>query len=74
MRGHVAGAAGIAVVAPGAAEIAGLLEDPESGVPSLLERDGHAQTREAGAHDRDVQFRLAVKRCIHKSGPLASCF
>ena len=51
VRRHIARAVRIAVVAPGAAYLVGLLQDQE--VHALaLQRDGHAKTGEAGADDQ----------------------
>jgi hypothetical protein len=47
MRGHVAGAAGIRVVAPGAADIVCALEDDEVLHPALLQPDRPPRAREA---------------------------
>src|SRR5690348_3386041 len=54
MRGHVAGAARVGVVTPGAADLAGLLEDDEIVAAGPLELDRRAEPREAGSDDRDV--------------------
>lgn len=51
---HIAGAAWVVVVTPGAAEGVGLFGDKEVGEPGLLELDRHAQPGKAGANDRDV--------------------
>ena len=51
VRRDVAGAAGIGVVAPGAADVVGLLQDQE--VDALpLQRDAHAESGEPGADDQ----------------------
>lgn len=54
VRRHVAGGPGVVVVAPGAADVAGLLEDDEVVDPRLLESDRHAEPREARAEDQDA--------------------
>ena len=53
VRGHVAAAAGIGVVAPGAADLRGALEDGEVELPLLAQLDCHPEPREAGADDDD---------------------
>jgi hypothetical protein len=53
MRLHVARAAGVGVLAPGAAELVGLLEDEEVDA-GLLELDRHAEAGESGADDDDL--------------------
>ena len=53
VRLHVAGAARVVVVAPGAADVARLLEDDEVVDSRLLQADGHAQAGEAGSDDDD---------------------
>ena len=54
VRGHVAGAAGVAVLAPGASDARALLQHHEA-APRFLERDGHAQAREPRADDDRVE-------------------
>ncbi|MNV82214.1 hypothetical protein D3C71_1759360 [compost metagenome] len=54
VRLHVAGAAGVVVVAPGAAHRPRLLEDQEIFLAGLLEANGHAQAGKAAADDGDV--------------------
>ena len=56
MRRDVAGAARLAVVVPGAAHAAGLLEDLELLEASALEVDPHAETAGSGPDDRDAQL------------------
>ena len=51
VRGHVALAAGIAVVAPCASDVVGALEHDEVLHPLLLEADRHPQAGEPGADD-----------------------
>src|ERR1700674_575012 len=60
-RRHVAAGARIRIVAPGAAEVFGLLEDREGVYPAALELDRQAQAGEAGANDGDSSPRW---RCI----------
>src|SRR5215207_1109356 len=55
VRGHVAAAARVGVVPPGAADVAGALQQHEVVLALLLEPDGHAEPREAGAHDGDAK-------------------
>ncbi|MCY1369407.1 hypothetical protein D9M69_564450 [compost metagenome] len=55
MRGHVAGRAGVAVVAPGAADLAALLEDQKVVDAGLLQLDGQAQAAEPGTDDQHLQ-------------------
>ena len=56
MRGDVAGAAGIGVVAPGAAEVARPLQDHEVVHAGLLQADAAADAREAAARDREANM------------------
>src|SRR5439155_2657444 len=51
---HVDGAAGIAVVPPGAADVARPFEDHEVINAGLLQPDGHPEAGEPGADDDDV--------------------
>ena len=51
---HIAGAARVVVVTPGAAKGVGLFGDKEVGEPGFLEFDRHAQAGKAGADDGDV--------------------
>src|SRR5690606_6595438 len=51
MRGHVAGRAGVGVVAPGAADIVAALEHQIIGAPLLLKRDRQAEAGEPAADD-----------------------
>ena len=51
---HVAGATWVVVVAPRTAEGLGLFGNKEVGEPGFLEFDRHAQAREPGANDGDV--------------------
>ncbi len=60
MRGHVARAPGVRVVAPGAAHVAGLLQDDEVVHPLLLQANGGTQAAEAAADDRDVHVGQVV--------------
>ena len=59
MRRDVAAAARIGVVAPGAADVAGALEEHEVLLALLPEPDRHPEARETGADDRDANV-LAV--------------
>ena len=52
VRGHVAGAARVGVIAPGAAQLLGPLEHDEVVDALLLQADRHAQPGEARADDR----------------------
>src|SRR5262249_51044160 len=54
VRGHVAGAARIAIVPPGAADARRLLQDGEIAVAGLAEPDGGADAAGAGADDSDA--------------------
>ena len=54
MRLDVAGAAGIAVVAPGAAHVVGALEDDEVVDPVPLQLNGGAEAAEPTAYDGDT--------------------
>jgi hypothetical protein len=51
VRGHVAGAARIGVVAPRAADVLGLLQDDEVLDPGLAQPNGDPQPGEAAADD-----------------------
>src|SRR5690606_27567550 len=51
MRGHVAGRAGVGVVAPGAADIVAALEHQIIGAPLLLQPDRQAEAGEPAADD-----------------------
>jgi hypothetical protein len=61
MRGNVAPRPGIAVVPPGAAEIAGLLEDRVRANPCPFELDRHAQPAETRSDDRDAWCHAALR-------------
>src|SRR6185437_13299989 len=50
---HVARAARVLVVPPGAAEVVFLVQDDEIVVPGLLQRDPHPDPAEPGSHDYD---------------------
>ena len=56
MRLHVAGAAGVVVDQPGAAQIGFALQHQEIVATLLPQPDGHAQPGEAGADDQRVEF------------------
>src|SRR5207247_8042881 len=62
VRGDVAGAAGVGVVPPGAAEVVGALEHQEVVDAGLAEPDRGAEPAEAAADDRDAQ----VGRVAHR--------
>src|SRR5439155_2058280 len=57
VRRDVALAAGVRVLAPGAADVAGTLEDDEVVDAHLLEPDGGAEAGESGADHRDGDVR-----------------
>src|SRR5690606_17568437 len=59
VRGHVAGAAGVGVVVPRAAERLALLQHDEVVESVLLEPDRHAEAGETGADDDDRRCALA---------------
>ncbi len=59
MGRHVAGRARVGVLAPGAADVVGLLEDGEGIDAGLLEVHAHGDAGEAGADDHDRK----VARC-----------
>src|SRR4029453_11294188 len=61
VRRDVAGATGVAVVAPRPADIVGLLEDEEAAETGSLETDRATQAGEAGADDRHI----GVRRLAH---------
>jgi len=56
MGWHVAGTARIAVVPPRSSEVVRFFEYLKRCVPSLLERDGHAEAGKSGTDDRHVQI------------------
>jgi hypothetical protein len=60
VRGHVAGAARVAVVAPRAADVVGLLQDDEVLDPSLTQSNGHPQPGDAGADDGHPHILLNI--------------
>ena len=53
-RLHVAGAAGVVVFVPGAADVVALFEDHKVVKSCFFEFDGHAEAGEAGADDGDL--------------------
>jgi hypothetical protein len=55
-RVHVAGDIGVGVLAPGAAELRGLLVDAEIGIARFLEPDRHQQARHPGADDHHTRL------------------
>ncbi len=55
MRGNVAGATGVVVVAPGAAHVAGLFQNDEVVLFRLLQGHAHAEPGEAGADNGNVE-------------------
>src|SRR5258708_39192840 len=57
MRGHVARATRVGVVAPGAANVIGALQDDEVLDAVATQGDGHAQAAEAAADDGDADVR-----------------
>ena len=56
LAGHVAAGTGIGVVAPGAADVVGLLDHHEVGLAVLEELDRGAEPGEAGADDQVVDL------------------
>jgi hypothetical protein len=66
--GHVALAARVGVVPPGAADVVGALEQDEVLDPRLLEADRHAQAGEAGADDRDLDVHRWLLIALTKRG------
>ncbi len=67
MRGDVAGAAGIGVVAPRAADFRGLFENRKARHAGLEQTDGHAETSESGADDEGVQIGLHASIAFRNS-------
>ena len=67
VRGHVAGAPRVAVVAPGPAEPRGALEQHEVVLPALLEPDRRAEAGKAGADDHDA---VVVRRAHQPECPV----
>jgi hypothetical protein len=65
---HVAAAAGVGVVPPGAAEIGRLLQNHEVVAASLGAFDRHADPAEAGAEDGDAEVGAVVERRWCRSG------
>ena len=59
---HVAGRAGVGVVAPGAADVGALLDDDEVALAVLLQLDRGAQTGEPGADDQVLDGPVGVRR------------
>ena len=51
MRGHIAGRAGVGVVAPGAADVVAALDDEQVVAAVLDQPDGGAESTEAAADD-----------------------
>src|SRR4051794_21819198 len=62
MRRHIARAAGIGVVTPGAADVAATLEEDEVALAGSEEPGRHPDAREAGADDDDAMV-------VHDVGP-----
>ncbi len=52
---HIAGAARVRVLPPGAADLAGLLQDDEVAMAGLGQLHRHAETGQAGPHDQHVR-------------------
>ena len=65
VRGHITGGTGIAVVAPGTANIAGFLQDQEVTDPCLVETDCQADAAETGTHDKNAQRRVLLVIVMH---------
>jgi hypothetical protein len=61
---HVAGGAGIGVIPPDAAQVLGLVHDQEVVDARPLERHGHAQAAEPGAHHDHAICRLLGHRAL----------
>ncbi len=57
MGRDVAGAAGITIVPPGAADVAALFDDEKGVHAGFEEFDAHAKAGKAGADDEDVDIR-----------------
>jgi len=68
VRGHVAGRAGVGVVAPGAADLFRALEDREGVDARAQELDRGADPGEAGADDRDRELAVARRGRLAQSG------
>ena len=69
MRRHVAGDAGIGVLAPGAANAVGFLVDGVVGVTRLPQLDGGENAGHAGADDDDARIAVIVLRSAHCGTP-----
>ncbi len=65
MRGHVARAARIGVVAPGPADVVGRLEYDEVAPAGLTETDGRPEAAEPGTDDRDVDIGPGGALIVH---------
>ena len=61
---HVAGRAGIGVVAPGSADLVVLLQDKEVADAGLEQFHAHAQPAEPGADDGHLEF-ARRRRVVH---------
>ena len=67
-RGHIAGAARVGVVPPGAAQICGLFQDHKVTEAGFPEANAQANAADAGAHDQDVINRSIGLLCHGLSG------
>src|SRR5437764_10169773 len=65
MCGNIAGASGIAVGPPGAANVITLLDDQERVQSGFAELDGHTQAGKACAHNQDIHCRIS-RRAIYE--------
>src|SRR5437763_7370225 len=65
MCGNIAGASGIAVGPPGAANVITLLDDQERVESGFAELDGHTQAGKACAHNQDIHCRIS-RRAIYE--------
>src|SRR5205085_549084 len=73
VRGDVALAARVAVVPPGAADVAVLLEDDEVLDPLLAQADGGTQAGEAGADDGDATVgHMASPEAVERSSIIST--
>jgi hypothetical protein len=70
---HIARATGIVVIAPGAADRTGFLEDQEIIDASLFETDTHGQPRKAAADDGDVAGSVVGTRGDEAVGQIHGC-
>src|SRR5262245_31541000 len=72
MRRNVASHSGVRIVAPGAADTSGLLEDLERIDAGALERDTHAHAGEPGSENRNSRCDWAQESLARTTAPMRS--